>query len=50
MQHVNVLDLAVFPAISCLHIHLMRSLRGVQVVKEDKISKITAKVWEDPPS
>ena len=37
MPHMNELGLAVFPAVSRRHIHLIWSPRGMPVAKEDEI-------------
>ena len=50
MPHINVLDLAVFPAMSRQHCHLARSLHGTRVLKEDEIWNAAVQVWEDLPS
>ena len=50
MPHVNVLDLAVFPAMSRRHSHLSRSLHGTRVLKEDEIWNAAVEVWKDLPS
>ena len=49
MPYMNVLDIAMFPATSRYHIHLIRSLRGMLVINEEEIWKIEAKVWEELP-
>ena len=50
MPHINVLDLAVFPAMSRRHNHLSRSLRGIRVLKEDEIWSGAVEVWKKLPS
>ena len=50
MPHINVLDLAVFPAMSRRHCHLSRSLHGTKVLKEDDIWNVAVEVWKDLPS
>ena len=49
MPHINVLDLAVFPAMSRRHCHLARSLHGTRVLKEDEIWDAAMKVWKSLP-
>ena len=50
MPHINVLDLAVFPAMSRRHCNLSRSLHGTRVLREDEIWNAAVKVWEELPS
>jgi hypothetical protein len=49
MPHINVLDLAVFPAMSRRHCHLARSLHGTRVLKEDEIWDAAMTVWDSLP-
>ena len=44
---MNVLGLNVFTEIPRHCHHRIRSLRGMQVAKEDNICKIEAKMWEE---
>ena len=48
MPHMNVLDLAIFPAIS--RRHCARSVNGVKVLNEDEIWENALSVWQDLPS
>mmetsp|Transcript_26210 Transcript_26210/g.32313 ORF Transcript_26210/g.32313 Transcript_26210/m.32313 type:complete len:211 (+) Transcript_26210:515-1147(+) len=50
MPHMNVLDLAVFPAMSRRHSHLCRAKNGMKVLKEDDIWDCAQTVWEELPS
>ena len=50
MPHVNVLDLAAFPAMSMRHSHLARSFHVTRVLKEDEIWETEVKAWETLPS
>ena len=42
MPHMNVPDLAVFPAMSRRHSNLIRYFGGIKVTKEEDILKIAA--------
>ena len=50
MPHINVLDLAVFPAMSRRHCAMARNLHGVKVLREDEIWSTAVKVWQELPS
>ena len=50
ITHVNVLDLDVFPKIPLCNCHLIWSLRGIQVAREENIRKRVAKIWKELPS
>ena len=49
MPHMNVLDLAVFPAMSKRHISMCRDQHGLRVLKPDEIWTAAAEVWEKLP-
>ena len=49
MPHINVLDLAVFPAMSRRHCSEARRLHGVRVLREDDIWTTAVNVWKDLP-
>ena len=50
MPHMNVLDLAVFPAMSRRHCALARSVNGVKVLNEDQIWENALSVFQELPS
>lgn len=50
MPHMNVLDLSIFPAMSRRHCHLIRSMHGVRVVRENEIWDAAKRVWDTYPS
>ena len=50
MPHINVLDLAVFPAMSRRHCHKARALHGTRVLTEDEIWEQALSVWNELPS
>jgi hypothetical protein len=50
MPHSNVLDLAVFPAMSKRHSALTRASVGGKVLKRDEIWDAALKVWKQLPS
>ena len=49
MPHMNVLDLAVFPAMSKRHISMCRDQHGLRVLKPDEIWTAAAEVWDELP-
>ena len=50
MAHMNVLDLAVFPAMSKRHISMCRSQHGLRVLSPDEIWAAAEEVWNNLPS
>ena len=50
MPHMNVLDLAVFPAMSKRHISMCRSQHGLRVLSPDEIWAAAEEVWNNLPS
>ena len=49
MPHNNVLDLAVFPAMSRRHCSEARRLHSVRVLREDDIWTTAVNVWKELP-
>ena len=49
MPHMNVLDLAVFPAMSKRHTTMCRSQHGLRVLKPDEIWDAAVEVWKNLP-
>ena len=49
MPHMNVLDLAVFPAMSKRHTTMCRSQHGLRVLKPDEIWAAAEEVWSNLP-
>ena len=49
MPYMNVLDLSIFPEMSCRHIKKSRDRGRLRVLREDNIWEVATEVWNQLP-